>query len=134
MARCGILGREQACYRGAIRQVLIGARAPKGLVRFNSDAVIDDIFANESRYSHPLNARPVGVACGPVERRFLPDSTGASPDVPRVCLCLTATRGLLRIPMAPLSEASRERLADDIHDGWSERRRSVPEDAEPGDD
>lgn len=48
--------REEPGYRDAIRGVLAGARAPQGPVRLDPDAIIDDIVANESRYSHPQHA------------------------------------------------------------------------------
>ncbi len=49
--------REEPGYRDVIRRVLTGARAPQGSVRFDPDAVINDIVAKESAYSHPPNAR-----------------------------------------------------------------------------
>jgi len=120
--------REEPGYRAALRQVLAGARAPQGPVRLDPDAIIDDIAASESRYSHPPQAarfagRAVLLIGGwddgtcPIERELLP-----------------MYRALRAVPGADASiigyadghsfRASRERMADDVR-AWLLRTMPV---------
>lgn len=75
--------REDPGYRDQLRRVLADARAPQGTVRFDPDAVIDDILAHEANYSLPRQAarfagRSVLLVGGwtdttcPIEREILP--------------------------------------------------------------
>lgn len=111
--------REEPGYRDALRQVLANARAPQGPVRFDPDAVIDDIVANESRYSHPPHAtrfagRAVLLIGGwddgtcPIERELLP-MYRALKTVPG------SAPSIIAYSDGHSFRASREQLAEDIH-------------------
>ncbi len=111
--------REEPGYRDAIRQVLANARAPQGSVRLDPDAIIDDIVANESRYSHPVHAprfagRAVLLIGGwddrtcPIEREILP-MYRALEAVPG------SAASIIAYADGHSFRASREKMADDIH-------------------
>jgi uncharacterized protein len=116
--------REEPGYRDALREVLAGTRAPRGPVRFEPDALLDEILANESAYAHPPHAarfagRPVLLVGGwddltcPVEREILP-----------LYRALTAVAGsdasIIAYTDGHSFGNSRDRLADDIH-AWLTR-------------
>jgi uncharacterized protein len=111
--------REEPDYRDAIREVLLGVRAPRGSVRFDPDALLDEIVANESAYAHPPHAprfagRAVLLLGGwedgtcPVEREILPmyralrTIAGSDPSI-------------IAYPDGHSFGNSRDRLAEDIH-------------------
>lgn len=55
--------REEKGYREVLHAVLVDARAPQGTVRFDPDALIDDVVTREADYRHPpLAPRFVGRA------------------------------------------------------------------------
>jgi uncharacterized protein len=127
--------REEPGYRDAIRKVLADARAPRGTVRLDPDAVIDDIVANESAYSHPPNAprfagRSVLLVGGwddhtcPIEREILP-MYRALEAVPG------SDASILAYADGHSFGTSRDELAADIH-AWLERRLPAPGDAGRG--
>jgi uncharacterized protein len=111
--------REEHGYRDALRGVLEGTRAPGGPVRFDPDALLDEIAANESAYAHPPHAarfagRPVLLIGGwndgtcPFEREVLPlyralqASAGSDPSI-------------VAYPDGHAFGDSRERMAEDVH-------------------
>jgi pimeloyl-ACP methyl ester carboxylesterase len=120
--------REEHGYREAIRSVLENAKAPRGRVRFDPDALLDEIVANESAYAHPPHAprfagRAVLLIGGwedstcPVEREILPmyralkAAPGSDPSV-------------IAYPDGHAFGNSRERLAEDIH-AWLVRTTAL---------
>lgn len=119
--------RDEAGYRDAIIRTLTNARAPQGNVRFDPVAIIDDIAAHESEYSHPTHAarfvgRPVLLVGGwddatcPVEREILPMYRALQGVEGSDASLITYTDG-------HGFRASRDRMAEDVH-AWLVRMMS----------